>query len=81
MAASGLSASTQSSRARPPALVSPGDAAIDDLDIMPARLERGGELRLEPFLMRQAVPGGEAVAQGKEADGSGEGGHDREGDE
>ncbi len=73
-AASGLSASAQSSRATPPAVVSPLTAGIEDDRIDALRRKRRLEPRREPLVRRQAEAGGEAVAKGEDPHRRGKGG-------
>ncbi len=50
------------------------DAAIEDRDVVAGLLQRVAELGLESLVVRQAVAGGQAVAEGEQADGAGPGG-------
>ncbi len=61
IAASAPSASTQSSRARPPAVVSPDTAPSMIVHVVAVRAQGRGELRLEPVVVRQAVAGGQRI--------------------
>ena len=66
MAASAPSASDQSSRARPPAVVSPDTAPSMIPHLVAARRQRRCKLRLEALGPRQAIAGGQAVAEGQQ---------------
>ena len=68
MAASAPSPRTQSSRASPPADVSPDTAPSMMITSLAASFQRGRQLRLEPVIVRQPVSRGQRIAENQQAE-------------
>ena len=73
-AASGLSVSAQSSRERPPAVVSPDTPPSRICTSNPSAFSAPPQLGLEAVGLRQAVAGGQRVAEHQQLDRAGQGG-------